>query len=167
MAGTWCRFSPRNRVTKSRTRRSQRSNIPPFYGQDGNSMPHSPAERKRGFWEVEVLRAGAQGVTRDARRETRAETSRRETIRQCGFANVSSSHVSARLASIVSRPRAHAHSASGDHVRGTPPIAIYEKAGMRREITARNVIVWGIAARPDGSPHPARRDASAHRFRLT
>ena len=47
--------------------------------------------------------AGAQRLTIDVRRETRAETRRRETMRQCGFANVSSSHVSARLASIVSR----------------------------------------------------------------
>ena len=30
MAGTWCRSSPRNRVTKSRTRRSQRSIFVPF-----------------------------------------------------------------------------------------------------------------------------------------
>ena len=45
------------------------------------------------------------------------ETRRRETMRLGGFANVSSSHVSARLSSIVSCPRAHAYSASGDHVR--------------------------------------------------
>ena len=48
-----------------------------------------------------------QRLTRDVRRETRTETRRRETMRQCGFANVSSSHVSARLSSRVSRPRAH------------------------------------------------------------
>ena len=28
-----------------------------FKGQDGNSMPHSPAGFKRGFWAIEVLRA--------------------------------------------------------------------------------------------------------------
>ena len=67
------------------------------------------------------------------------ETSRRETKRQCGFANVSSSHVSARLSSIVSRPRAHTHLASGDHVRGTSLIAICDVPGMRCEIMVRNV----------------------------
>ena len=75
--------------------------------------------------------AGAQRLTIDVRRETRAETRRRETMRQCGFANVSSSHVSARLASIVSRPRAHAYSASGGACAVQP------------------------TARPEGSPHPA------------
>ncbi len=49
VAGTLCRSSPRNRVTKSRTRRYQRSNIPPFERQDENSMPHSPDSRKRDF----------------------------------------------------------------------------------------------------------------------
>ena len=82
------------------------------------------SRQQRGFWEVEVLRAGVQGLTGDVRHETRAETRRRETMRRCGFANVSSSHVSARLSSIVSRPRAHALSASGGHVRGTSIIAI-------------------------------------------
>ena len=74
------------------------------------------------------------------------ETSRRETKRQCGFANVSSSHVSARLSSIVSRPRAHAHFASGGHVRGTSHIAIRDVAGMSREITVRNANLWELTA---------------------
>ena len=37
-------------------------------------------------------------------------------MRQCGFANVSSSHVSARRSSIVSRPRARPHLAGGGRV---------------------------------------------------
>ena len=80
-------------------------------------------------------------------------TSRRETKRQCGLANVSSSHVSARLSSIVSRPRAHTHLAGGGCVRGTSHIAIGEMAGIWREIMVRNVVFGGIAARPEGSPH--------------
>ena len=40
-------------------------------------------------------------------------------MRQCGFANVETSHVSARLSSIVSRPRAIAQLASGGNARGT------------------------------------------------
>ena len=110
------------------------------------------------------LKFCARGAEVDERRETRAETRRRETMRQCGFANISSSHVSARLSSIVSRPRAHAYSASGDHVRGTSHIAIGEMAGIWREIMVRNVVFGGIAARPEGSPHPARRDASPHHW---
>ena len=78
---------------------------------------------------------------------------RRETMRQCGFANISSSHVSARLSSIVSRPRAHTHLAGGGCVRGTSHIAIGEMAGIWREIMVRNVVFGGIAARPEGSPH--------------
>ena len=117
-----------------------------FERQDGNSMPHSPAQRKRGFWEIEVLRAGAQSLTRDARRETRMETSRRETMRQCGFANVSSSHVSARLSSIVSCPRAHAHSASGGRVRGTS-LRICDVAGKWHKM--RNVFLGhGVPVTP-------------------
>ena len=102
-------------------------------------MPHSPAQRKRGFWEFEVLRAGAQGLTRDARRETRTETRRRETMRQCGFANVSSSHVSARISSIVSCPRAGSHLADGGRVRGMSLMRICDVPGTGREITVRNV----------------------------
>ncbi len=137
MAGTRCRFSPRDRVTKSRTRRYQRSNIPPTERQDGNSMPHSPAPRKRDFGKLKCCARGAQRLTRDARRETRAETRRRETMRQCGFATVSSSHVSARLSPHV---RAHTpHFASGGHVRGTSLIAICDVPGTGREITVRNV----------------------------
>ena len=132
-----------------------------FGRQDGNSMPHSPAQRKRDFGNLKFC---ARGAELDERRETRAETRRRETMRQCGFANISSSHVSARLSSIVSRPRAHAYSASGDHVRGTSHIAIGEMAGIWREIMVRNVVFGGIAARPEGSPHPARRDASPHHW---
>ena len=41
---------------------------PAFEWQDGNSMPHSSAQRKRGFWEIEVLRA--VGAEIDERRET-------------------------------------------------------------------------------------------------
>ena len=93
------------------------------------------------------------GAEIDERRETRMETRRRETIRLCGLANVSSSHVSARLSSIVSRPRAHTHLAGGGCVRGTSHIAIGEMAGIWREIMVRNVVFGGIAARPEGSPH--------------
>ena len=61
VAGTWCRFSPRDRVTKSRTRRCQRSVLrsPSQFLSKGTreSIPHSPTQRKRGFWEVEVSRA--------------------------------------------------------------------------------------------------------------
>ena len=76
---------------------------------------------------------------------------------------VSMSHVTpAGLGSQVSCPRAHTHLVGGGHARGTPLIAIGEMAGMRREITVRNV-VWGNC----GSPHPARRDASPHRAAAT
>ena len=50
-----------------------------FERQDGNSIPHPPAKNKRGFWKFEVLRA--VGAEIDERRETRAETRRRETKR--------------------------------------------------------------------------------------
>ena len=76
-------------------------------------------------------------------------------MRQCGFANVSSSHVSARLSSIVSRPRAHAHSTSGDHVRGTSLMRIGDVAGKWREITVRNV-VWRNFGSPGGLAPPFR-----------
>ena len=96
-------------------------------------MPHSPAQRKRDFGKLKFC---ARGAEVDERRETRVETSRHETIRQRGFANVSSSHVSARLSSHV-RARTHAHLVSGEYVRGTSHIAICEKAGMRHKITVR------------------------------
>ena len=99
-------------------------------------MPHSLAQRKRDFGKLKFCARWAQRLTRDARLETRTET-----MRQCGFANVSSSHVSARLSSIVSRPRAYIHPASGGCVRGTSHIAIGEVAGIWREITARNVVL--------------------------
>ena len=57
---------------------------------------------------------------------------------------VSSSHVSARLLSIVSRPRAHAHFANGGHVRGTSIIGNVAK--FRREITVRNANLWELTA---------------------
>ena len=90
-------------------------------------LSHPPAQSKPGSWEVEVLRTAklaalqslrdtshiaiCVGAGVDARQETRDEDG--------GFANVSASHVSARLSSIVSRPRASAHLASGGRVRGT------------------------------------------------
>ena len=52
---------PRDRVTKSRTRRYQRPNIPPFERQDGNSMPHSPALRKRDFGKLKFCAQGHRG----------------------------------------------------------------------------------------------------------
>ena len=65
VAGTRCRSSPRDRVTKSRTRRCQRSILrsPPQFLSKGTreSIPHSPAGFKRGFWKIEVLRAGGGG----------------------------------------------------------------------------------------------------------
>ena len=51
VAGTRCRFSPRDRVTKSRTRRCQRSiwRSPSQFLSKGTreSIPHSPSQRKR------------------------------------------------------------------------------------------------------------------------
>ena len=81
------------------------------------SIPHSPTGFKREMRFLGIVR-GRGGVTRDERRETRTETIRRKTIRRCGLANVSSSHVSARLSSRVSRQRAHARIASGRCGRG-------------------------------------------------
>ena len=53
VAGTWCRSSPRNRVTKSRTRRCQRTILrsPSQFLSKGTreSISHSSAQRKRGF----------------------------------------------------------------------------------------------------------------------
>ena len=45
------------------------------------------------------------------------------------------------------------HFASGGHMRGTSLIRICDVANLGREITVRNVVL-GIAARPEGSPHP-------------
>ena len=106
----------------------------------GNVCKYTPFPRptQAGFWEFEVLRAGAQGLTRDVRRETR-DASRREPKRQCGFANVSTSHVSARLSSIVSCPRAGSHLADGGRVRGMSLMRICDVPGTGREITVRNV----------------------------
>ena len=89
----------------------------------------------------------AQGLTRDVRRETRSETRRRETMRQCGFANVSSSHVSARLSSIVSRPRAHALSASGAHVRGTSLMRIHVAVNTSARRPYETAVAHGAIAR--------------------
>ena len=55
--------------------------------------------------------------------------------------------------SIVSRPRAHAYSASGGHVRGTSHIAIGEMAEILREIMVRNV-VFGDCGSPGGLAPP-------------
>ena len=91
------------------------------------------------------------------------ETRRRETIRLCGLANVSSSHVSARLSSIVSRPRAHTHLAGGGCVRGTSHIAIGEMARIWREITVRNVVVRELRlAPPERLALPDAESASAY-----
>ena len=91
------------------------------------------------------------------------ETSRRETMRQCGFANVSSSHVSARLSSIVSRQRARPHLAGGGCVRGTSHIAIGEMARIWREITVRNVVVRELRlAPPERLALPDAESASAY-----
>ena len=39
-----------------------------FDRQDGNVMPYPPAQSKRGFWKIEVLRTA--GAEIDVRRET-------------------------------------------------------------------------------------------------
>jgi len=56
VAGTRCRFSPRDSVTKSRTRRCQRSVLrsPSQFLPKGTrkSIPHSPAQRKRDLWKL-------------------------------------------------------------------------------------------------------------------
>jgi len=56
VAGTRCRFSPRDRVTKSRTRRCQRAILrsPSQFIPKGTrkSIPHSPAQRKRELWKL-------------------------------------------------------------------------------------------------------------------
>ena len=57
--------------------------------------------------------------------------------------------------SIVSRPRAHAHSASGGCVRGTSLIRICDVPGKWREITVRNVVVRKL--RLGGTPRPTAR----------
>ena len=49
VAGTWCRFSPRYRVTKSRTRRCQRTIFIPFFQERERLYPIPPAESKRDF----------------------------------------------------------------------------------------------------------------------
>ena len=60
MAGTRCRSSPRNRVTKSHTRRCQRSILPSpsqFLSREcKESIPHSPAAFKREMRFLEVCR---------------------------------------------------------------------------------------------------------------
>ena len=38
-------------------------------------------------------------------------------------------------------------------MHGTSVIAICDVAGIRHEIMVRNVVLGGIAARPEGSPH--------------
>ena len=49
VAGTWCRFSPRNRVTKSRTRRCQRTISFPWSSGTRMIIPHSLCRKQAGI----------------------------------------------------------------------------------------------------------------------
>ena len=66
-----------------------------------------------------------EGEARAAKRSQEAERGPPASVTPAG------------LGSQVSCPRAHAHLAGCGHMRGTPLIAIGEKASMRRKITVR------------------------------